>query len=165
MVYRIPTAYRPYWHGLENGERLERPMGLPGPAIETTFDGVRYILTEDAQRQAVYLVNRRMFRHGEHGRRGHARATLALARILGVNTYLAGLIADWVAPDHCGIGWQTGRIRILSREEEHTWRTDLLIRKHNAEIAANYGICDVWAHRNNRVCPSPENIARWTAEA
>lgn len=147
------TAYRPYWHGLENGERLAYPTwGMPGPAIETTFNGVRYVLANGADHLAVTVVNRRAFRHGV-GRRAHARALLLLARSLEVDTYTAGLIAEWVAPDHCGIGWQSGRIRVLSESEEWAWRTDRAVRRHRAEIEAAGGVCTNWAHRNNRVCP------------
>jgi hypothetical protein len=149
--------YVPYYEGLENGDRLARPIwGMPGPAIETTFDGERHVLDCEAQMLAVQLVNRRAFRH-DVGRRAHAQATLLLAAKLGVNTYLAGLIAEWVSPDHCGIGWRTGRIRILSREEEHAWRMDRLNARHRREIRESGGTCDAWSHRNNRACPTPKN--------
>lgn len=156
MTDTTPRRHRPYYEGLENGDRLAHPIwGMPGPAIETTFQGVRYVLDCDAQHHAVNLMNRRRYRH-DVGRRSHAQATLWLAARIGVNTYLASLIAEWVSPNHCGIGWQTGRVRILSREEEHAWRTEKLERRHKAEITAAGGVCTVFSHRNNRACPTPK---------
>ncbi len=112
-----------------NGHRL-RIWG-PAPAVETTFDGVTYVLDWNAQTAVIAVVNRGPYRNHQHYAAAyggmHARGLLSLAENLRVTTYLAEQIALWVAPNRCGIGWSAGRdgyrrVRILSLGEEWAWR-------------------------------------------
>lgn len=135
-----------YWRrkfpGVPNAERMGEGsiFGVPGPALRTTFAGRTYVLDWSTQNLAVVVVNRQPFRHGV-AQRVHANYLLMLADELGVDTYTAGLVALWVAPDRCGIDWgNTARVHILSREEQDVWRAQQVQEGHD-EFRRRFGVC------------------------